>query len=85
MIGIKYGTHYSPNNYSIICSHFDSYCFTDTLNASGADDNASGTSAVFECARVLKDYKFEYTIRFVAFSDEEFGLYGSETYAVLQG
>ncbi len=81
VIGIKYGTLYSPDHYSIICGHFDSFCFEDSLNAPGADDNASGTASVLECARVLKDCSFEYTIRFIAFSGEEFGLYGSETYA----
>jgi len=49
--------------------------------APGADDNASGTIAAIEAARVMQNYAFEYSIRFMAFSGEEFGLYGSEYYA----
>ncbi|MGQ9708538.1 MAG: M28 family peptidase, partial [bacterium] len=78
VIGIKYGTSGQRNPYAIICGHFDSYA---PSNAPGADDNASGTAAVLEAARVTQDYLFEYDLRFIAFSGEEFGLYGSEYYA----
>lgn len=43
----------------------------------GADDNASGTSAMIEIARQLKKYKLKRTIAFTAFSGEELGLLGS--------
>jgi Zn-dependent M28 family amino/carboxypeptidase len=46
--------------------------------APGADDNASGTAAVLEMARVLARHHFDATIRFVAFDAEEMGEYGSE-------
>jgi hypothetical protein len=51
--------------------------------APGADDNASGTSAVLEMARVLKlvNYRPAYTIRFMGFAAEEAGLRGSASYA----
>ncbi|HSK13962.1 MAG TPA: M20/M25/M40 family metallo-hydrolase, partial [Phnomibacter sp.] len=45
----------------------------------GADDNASGTAALLELARLLKekgDKRFNYL--FVHFSGEELGLYGSK-------
>ncbi len=83
VIGIKYGTLYPSNRYSIISSHFDAYSNQIPTFVPGADDNASGTAGVIECARVLKDYRFEYTIKFIAFSGEEFGLFGSEYYAQL--
>jgi len=76
--GIKYGTSGNRNPYAIICGHFDSYA---PNNAPGADDNASGTAAVLEAARVTQGYLFTYDLRFIAFSGEEFGLYGSEYYA----
>lgn len=81
VIGIKYGTFYPANHYTIISGHFDAYSNQIPTFVPGADDNASGTAGVIECARVLKDYRFEYTINFIAFSGEEFGLYGSEYYA----
>ncbi len=78
VIGIRFGTQRQRNPYCIICGHFDSYAPT---NAPGADDNASGTAAVLEAARVTQGYQFTHDLRFIAFSGEEFGLYGSEYYA----
>ncbi|MCK4754008.1 MAG: M20/M25/M40 family metallo-hydrolase, partial [Calditrichia bacterium] len=53
--------------------------------APGADDNASGTSAVLEIARVMKklNYQPEATIKFVCFASEEIGapMHGSNIYA----
>lgn len=48
----------------------------------GADDNASGTAALIELARILKnksDFK-NYNVVFAAFSGEELGLLGSKKY-----
>lgn len=78
VIGIKYGTSGQRNPYAIVCGHFDSYAAT---NAPGADDNASGTAAVIEACRVMRDYQFAHDVRYIAFSGEEFGLYGSAYYA----
>jgi aminopeptidase YwaD len=45
----------------------------------GADDNASGTSALIELARLLKASKLKNAnYLFIAFSGEELGLYGSK-------
>ena len=65
----------------IVCAHYDSTSTQATTHAPGADDNASGTAAVMEMARVLAGYQFDYTIKFIAFSAEEWGLYGSRHYA----
>jgi Zn-dependent M28 family amino/carboxypeptidase len=46
----------------------------------GGDDNASGTAGVLEAARVLSQYRFESTIRFIGFNAEEDGLAGSRDY-----
>ena len=78
VIGIKYGTSGLRNPYAIIDGHFDSYA---AANAPGADDNASGTVAAIEACRVLRNYEFQYDMRFIAFSGEEFGLFGSDYYA----
>lgn len=45
----------------------------------GADDNASGTAAMLELARMLKDSKLKkFNYLFAAFSGEELGLFGSK-------
>jgi len=46
----------------------------------GADDDGSGVSIVLALAKILRDYVFNSTIKFVLFSGEEQGLYGSKDY-----
>ena len=72
-----------PDDIVVICAHYDSTspsASRQTL-APGADDNASGTAAVLEAARVLATYPLDFTVRFIAFSAEEWGLFGSRAYA----
>jgi hypothetical protein len=71
----------APQRVIIICAHYDSTSNQPTTLAPGADDNASGTAAVMEIARVLANATFDYTIKFICFSAEEWGLYGSKHYA----
>jgi hypothetical protein len=82
VIAEKRGATY-PDDIVIICSHYDSISPAATREtlAPGADDNASGTAAVLEAARVLAPYPFDFTVRFVAFSAEEWGLWGSRAHA----
>ncbi len=70
-----------PEDIVIICAHYDSTSNLAPAIAPGADDDASGTAAVMEAARVLSKYPFDFSVRFIAFSAEEFGLYGSKAYA----
>ncbi|MBU1355354.1 MAG: M20/M25/M40 family metallo-hydrolase [Candidatus Edwardsbacteria bacterium] len=74
----------------IVGGHYDSYSdrrYSDPLikysQAPGADDNASGTVAAMEMARVLAQpgNRPNSTVRFIAFDAEEYGLFGSEYYA----
>ncbi len=74
----KIGNKY-PNQYVIICAHYDD--MPSGATAPGADDNASGTIAVIEAARLLANVNLPYTILFAAWDEEERGLYGSEAYA----
>jgi len=67
----------------IICGHLDSISPYSSTDAPGADDNASGSAAVLEAARIMSGYDFSYTIRFICFGGEEQGLWGSEYYAGL--
>ena len=47
----------------------------------GADDNASGTAALIQLARILKEKKSDYNYLFIAFSGEENGLWGSNYFS----
>jgi len=76
VIGIRYGTSGRRNPYAVIGGHFDG-----VLVSPAADDNASGTAAVVEACRVTQGFLFQHDLRFIAFSGEEFGLFGSEYYA----
>lgn len=78
VIATKIGTKY-PNQKYIICGHYDN--MPSGSLAPGADDNASGTCAVMEAARLLAPFNFDYTLIFVAFDEEEQGLIGSRAYA----
>ena len=70
-----------PDDVLIVCGHYDSYSDRRPAVAPGADDNASGTAAVMEAARVLAGEPLDFTVRFVAFTAEELGLVGSRLYA----
>lgn len=73
----------SPEEILIVGAHYDSWSRGGTARvfAPGADDNASGTAAVMEVARVLAGRRFDFTVRVVAFGAEEYGLHGSRYHA----
>jgi hypothetical protein len=60
----------------IFCAHYDS-----VKTSPGASDDGSGVASVLATAKVLSQYNFNHTIKFIAFSGEEVGTYGSFTYA----
>lgn len=70
-----------PDQQYIICAHYDDRPYTG--DAPGADDNASGTVAVLEAARLLANMNPLYTVKFITFDEEEQGLIGSFHYADL--
>lgn len=71
-----YGEDPDSDEIYIVCGHYDS-----VSGSPGADDNAAGTAAVLAAANIMSQYSFTHTVRFVAFSGEEQGLYGSTYYA----
>lgn len=78
IIVTKTGTKY-PNEFVIICGHYDSFS-NNGNNSVGANDNESGVSTILEVARILNNVPTEYSIKFINFSGEEQGLYGSKAY-----
>lgn len=67
----------------IIGAHYDHLGIMGGEVYNGADDNASGTSALIEVARILAARRSELkrTVIFAAFDAEEVGLYGSTALA----
>ncbi len=66
-----------PLNVAINGAHFDG-----VIGSPGADDNASGIAGVLEAARILSQYQFENSIRYLLFDLEELGLRGSVDYTI---
>ncbi len=78
VVAIQKGTKY-PNRYIIMSGDIDSRSSNTmnfTIDAPGANDNASGMAGTIEAARVLSKYKFENSIIYVGLSGEEQGLFG---------
>jgi Zn-dependent M28 family amino/carboxypeptidase len=61
----------------VVCGHYDGHDI-----AQGAQDNATGTALVLETARLLAPLRahLKAGLRFVLFSGEELGMFGSENY-----
>ena len=74
IVAIQEGETYADEFY-MICAHYDgvtTYC---------ADDNASGTAAVIEAARLLTKMELPYSVIYALWDEEEIGLIGSKDYA----
>src|SRR5437870_1402003 len=74
----------SVNRVYVVSGHYDSMCTSPTdakCDAPGANDDASGTAAVLEMARVMSRHRFDATIIFMTVPGEEQGLLGSTYYA----
>jgi hypothetical protein len=75
-----------PNEYVVFSAHYDHIGIIqadgqDSI-ANGADDDASGTSAMISLARYYKERdNNERTLIFVAFTAEEVGMYGSKYFS----
>ena len=68
----------------VVSGHYDSMCNTPVdakCDAPGANDDASGTAAVLEMARVMVKNEFDATIVFMAVAGEEQSLLGSTYFA----
>ncbi len=74
----------SANRVYVVSGHYDSMCkdpIDARCDAPGANDDASGTAAVLEMARVMAKYSFDATIIFMTVPGEEQGLLGATYFA----
>jgi hypothetical protein len=74
----------SKDRIYVVSGHYDSICSPNadvTCDAPGANDDASGTAAVMEMARVMSQYEFDATIVFMTVPGEEQGLLGAAHWA----
>ena len=66
------------DNYTIIIgAHIDA-----VPTSPGADDDGSGVAVVMTIARILSHYHFLHTLKFIIYTGEEEGTYGSYSYAM---
>lgn len=73
-----------PTRIYVVSGHYDSMCSSPTdakCDAPGANDDASGTAAVIELARVMSKRKFDATVIFMTVPGEEQGLLGAAYFA----
>lgn len=83
VVAIQKGTKY-PNRYIIMSGDIDSRASNTmdyTIDAPGANDNASGMAGTIEAARVLSQYEFDNSIVYLGLSGEEQGLFGGQGFA----
>lgn len=74
----------SKDRIYVVSGHYDSICSPGsdaTCDAPGASDDASGTAAVMEMARVMSKYQFDATLVFMTVPGEEQGLLGAAHWA----
>ncbi|MDT7543027.1 MAG: hypothetical protein QOE33_2931 [Acidobacteriota bacterium] len=74
----------SASRVYVVSGHYDSMCTSATdaeCDAPGANDDASGTAAVLEMARVMSKRSFAATIVFMSVAGEEQSLLGSTHFA----
>ena len=74
-----------PDKVIVVGGHYDSVVYGSGTNpytwAPGADDNATGTVATLEIARIIALNPLPVTVMFVPFAQEEQGLVGSGYFA----
>jgi Zn-dependent M28 family amino/carboxypeptidase len=66
-----------PDKYIVITAHYDHVGISKGEIYNGADDNASGTAALFAIAKYFVKKKPDHSLIFVAFDAEERGLVGA--------
>ena len=67
----------TPEKYIVITAHYDHDGIKGGEIYNGADDNASGTAALFAIASYFKKHRPDHSLIFAAFDAEEKGLVGA--------
>ena len=79
VFGMLKGTKH-PDKYIVITAHYDHLGIRNGVIYNGADDDASGTSAIMAMAAYFKKHPTENSLIFVAFDAEESGGVGSKKF-----
>jgi len=69
-----------PRRYIVISAHYDHLGTRNGVVFNGADDNASGTAALFAIAKYFSSHTPRNSFIFAAFDAEELGLLGSQAF-----
>jgi len=69
-----------PRRYIVISAHYDHLGTRNGVVFNGADDNASGTAALFAIAKYFSSHTLRNSFIFAAFDAEELGLLGSQAF-----
>jgi hypothetical protein len=69
-----------PGRYIVISAHYDHLGVRNGVVFNGADDNASGTAALFAIAKYFSSHTPRHSLIFAAFDAEELGLLGSQAF-----
>jgi Zn-dependent M28 family amino/carboxypeptidase len=76
VLGVIKGTQH-PEKYIVISAHYDHVGINNGEIYNGADDDASGTSALFAMAEYFKNHPPKHSVVIAAFDAEELGLRGA--------
>jgi hypothetical protein len=79
VIGYVEGSE-KPNEYIVLSAHYDHEGIKNGQIYNGADDDASGVSALFAFAEYFKEHPPKHSVILAAFDAEEKGLVGSNFY-----
>jgi Zn-dependent M28 family amino/carboxypeptidase len=77
VLGLIKGTEF-PKKHIVISAHYDHEGIKNGVIYNGADDNASGLSALFSFAEYFMNYPPKHSVILAAFDAEELGLEGSK-------
>jgi len=69
-----------PVRYLVVSAHYDHVGVRNNVVYNGADDNASGTAALFALAKYFAAHRPQHSLLFAAFDGEESGLRGSAAF-----
>jgi hypothetical protein len=79
VVGTIAGTQ-SPETFIVVSAHYDHLGMRNGEVMNGADDNASGTAALFSVAKYFSTHAPKHSILFTAFDGEESGEQGSKAF-----